>query len=128
MIALTAQRARLFLTMLWIVAFVLCIILIFILRSRNWIEQDTLQSALGQIQAVYSAYLASVIAYSIAKRDSNNSLPVGPFWLAFGLTFLWNSVIVYELFEVLDKKVFVETSLKTISFWGPTFSWLVAPF
>lgn len=114
-----ARRALLF---TWLGFFVLHLVLVLSFYLAKWIEGDTFEDGLKQLNASYAPYLGAILLYywSSAGKTSTVSADL-PLQLALICSVLWNILLtVFLVFLPTDE------ALKKMSDVGGYFSWLVA--
>ena len=127
---ISAERASLFLTCLWIFFFLISLSTLLWLLFVNYIEELTFRSGIEDISTLYVPYLGAILGFYFAKR-AKAKLPTGmrrgAFISAVAVSAIWNFVVIVPILLVPMHRLVWENAIKLASSSGAVLSWLVAP-
>ena len=127
---ISADRASLSLTCLWLFFFLISLSTLLWLLFVKYIEESTFRSGIEDISTLYVPYLGAILGFYFAKR-ARAKLPTtigrGAFISALAVSAIWNFVVIVPILLVPMHRLVWDNAIKLASSSGAVLSWLVAP-
>jgi hypothetical protein len=127
---ISAERASLSLTCLWIFFFLISLSTLLWLLFVNYIEESTFRSGIEAISTLYVPYLGAILGFYFAKRAKAKfptTMRRGAFISAIVVSAIWNFVVIVPILLVLIHRLVWDNAIELASSSGAVLSWLVAP-
>jgi len=132
--ALTAEKARLALLVIWFFFFFLALGIFFYLYSGKWIEDDNFTAALSVLNTLYVPYLGVITLFYFGApgKRRRTALDAGgrsgtAAGLALAGSLLWNCGVIFFVVRLAFHYGLIEVALDKMKVLGSMLSWLAAP-
>ena len=124
------SAARKLLLLIWLSFFIINLSFILYLYFDKWIENDSFQEAMKQLNVIYAPYIGaiSVFYWGFSRKSTKTKAnKVGTaFIIALFFSILWNGIILFFILPLVFGTGTIEESVENIQFIGGLLSWLVA--